>query len=85
MPGMDRIHNGLQAVKVQNEWWLGNHEIHRCTVEEPYPHGDQFIGYFTYAMIPEYTGQRIRIKESGLYPPQDGQIVKGEFSTPCSD
>lgn len=79
MPGMDRIHKGIQAVKVKNQWWLDNHEIHGGTVERPYPHGDRFIVYFKYDVTPKHTRQRMRLEETGLYTVQDGKILKEEF------
>jgi hypothetical protein len=79
MPGMDRVQQGIQAVKGKNQWWVENHEIHGGTVEGPYPHGDRFILCFKYDVTPKHTGQRMTIDETGLYTVQDGKIVKEEF------
>ncbi len=79
MPNMEQTQRGIEAIKGKNQWWVDNHEVHKGSVQGPFPHGDRFIVHFNYEVTPKHTGQRMTMDEMGLYTVQDGKITKEEF------
>ena len=79
MPGMDQTEVGIEAVKVKNQWWVENHEIHGGDVHGPFPHGNRFIAHFTFDVTPKHLGQRMTMEEMGLFTVENGKIVREEF------
>lgn len=79
-PGMDRIANGIQAVRKKGEWWEREHEIHSTSAEGPFPHGDdRFAAVFRFDVTQKATGQRFKMEEVALYTIANDKIVKEEF------
>lgn len=73
---------GLEAVKAKSAWWYANHEIHATRVEGPFMHGDQFACIFDIDVTPtsgERAGQRMAMREIGLYTVRDGKVVEEKF------
>jgi len=67
------------------EQWLENHEVHESIVEGPFPHGDRFAVIFDIdvtAKAGPMAGQRMKMREIGLYTVEGGKIVKTEFMYP---
>ena len=78
--GMERVSQGLDAVKKKNEWWAENHEIHSAEVHGPYPHGeDRFAVRFNYDVTNKPSGRRMQMDEVGLFTVQGDKVVKEEF------
>lgn len=70
---------GLAAVKAKAEWWYANHEIHSTEVEGPFVHGDQFALRFALDVTAKQSGQRMQMKEIGLYTVRGGKVVEEKF------
>lgn len=79
MPGMDRVSNGLAAIRAKGEWWTNNHIIHKEEVHGPYPHDNRFAVRFVYDVTNKPSGQRFNMDEVGLFTIEDGKIVREEF------
>ncbi|PZW47073.1 ketosteroid isomerase-like protein [Humitalea rosea] len=78
MTGDMAIARGRAAVEAKGAWWYANHEIHKVEVEGPFPHGDQFAVIFAMEVTPK-GGQRMAMREIGLYTLKDGKIVEERF------
>ena len=39
--------HGVDAIRVKNEWWFANHDIHRAEVNGPFLGEDQFAVQYT--------------------------------------
>lgn len=81
MPGSsDRESKGLEAIKGKHAWWGANHEVHSSKVEGPFLHGeDRFGVIFEFDVTNKPSGQRIQMKELGIYTVQGGKITREEF------
>ena len=78
--GKGREVAGVEAIKGKHDWWQNAHEIHSSTVEGPFLHGDnQFGAIFNIDVTTKETGDRMQMKEFGLYTVDQGKIVKEEF------
>lgn len=80
--GLPRVSKGIEAVRAKWKWWYENNEIHSSHCEGPYPNGNQFIVIFemdTTAKVGPMAGQRMKMKEAGLYTVADGKIVQEQF------
>lgn len=80
--GMPREMKGIEAIKGKTKWWYDNHEIHGSSCEGPYPHGNQFIVIFEMDITAKFgptAGQRMQMKEAGLYTVENGKIVREQF------
>jgi hypothetical protein len=81
-PTMPARMEGIEAVKGKAAWWEANHEVHKASVEGPYPHGDRFIVRFTYEVTGKagpMAGKRFTMDEAALYTVKDGKITHEEF------
>jgi ketosteroid isomerase-like protein len=76
---MDRVSNGLEAIKAKGKWWADSHEVHKSEVFGPYPHDDRFIVRFVMDVTNKQTKQRMTMDEAGLFTVKDGKIVREEF------
>lgn len=79
---MPKEMKGIDAIKGKNQWWYENHEVHSGCVQGPFPNGDRFIAFFDYDITPKcgpMEGQRMQMREAGLFTVADGKIVKEEF------
>ena len=80
MEGMPQTMKGKEAVMGKNNWWAENNEVHNATTEGPFPHGDdKFAAFFFFDTTFKPTGQRMEMKEVGLYTIENGKIAKEEF------
>jgi hypothetical protein len=73
---------GLAAVKGKNDWWVKNHEVHKCEVTGPWPHCDRFIAIFDMEVTAKtgpMQGKRFPMVEAALYTVKNGKIVHEEF------
>lgn len=70
---------GMDAVRQKGEWWYNNHEIHRADVEGPFMHHDQFSVVFSFDVTVKATGDRVGMREIGVYTVEDGKIVREQF------
>ncbi len=79
-PGGPRVTEGKEKVKGKNQWWVENHEIHSASVEGPFPHGDdRFAVIFDYDVTNKPSGNRMAMKEVGVFHVKDGKVVREEF------
>ena len=79
---MARI-EGRAAVRAKGDWWYANHEVHRADAEGPFVHGDRFAVLFDIDVTPK-GGERMQMREIGLYTVRDGRIVEERFFFPAS-
>ncbi|MFK7788110.1 MAG: SnoaL-like domain-containing protein [Phycisphaeraceae bacterium] len=80
--GMPKEMHGIDAIRKKHQWWYENNEVHSTSCTGPYPHGDQFIVIFDMditAKAGPTAGQRMQMKEAGLYTVADGKIVREQF------
>jgi SnoaL-like protein len=77
-PGEMAVLKGRKAVAGKGAWWTANHDLHSCTVEGPYVHGDRFIVRFKLEVTPK--GQsRLTMDETGLFTVKNGKIAEESF------
>lgn len=79
---MPKKMEGIEAIKGKNKWWEENHEVHSASAAGPFPHDDRFAVMFDIDVTPTsgpYEGNRMQMKEVGLYTVEDGKIAKEEF------
>ncbi len=80
--GMPKEMVGLEAIRQKSQWWYDNNEVHSSSASGPYPHGDQFIVIFEMditAKAGPVAGQRMQMKEAGLYTVENGKIIREQF------
>ena len=70
---------GIEAVRRKTEWWVANHEVHGGTTEGPFVNGDSFALIFEMDVTAKQTGQRMQMREVGLYTVADGKVVEESF------
>jgi ketosteroid isomerase-like protein len=75
---MERL-EGRAAVNGKGEWWYANHEIHAADTTGPFVNGDRFALIFDMDITAKQTGQRMQMKEIGLYTVRDGKVVEERF------
>jgi ketosteroid isomerase-like protein len=81
-PGPDgtRESRGLNAINGKHDWWEANFTVHGGNVEGPFLHGDdRFAVIFDVDAEEKATGQRMPVREVGLYTVAGGKIVREEF------
>jgi ketosteroid isomerase-like protein len=78
-PTMPAEQRGIEAVRAKSAWWFDNHEVHGCKLAGPFVHGDRFIVEFDIDITQKANGNRMQMKEAGLYQVADGKIVREEF------
>ena len=71
--------HGVDAVRVKNEWWFANHDIHRAEVSGPFLGEDQFAVQYSYDITFKPTGRRTAGTEMALYTVEDGRVVREQF------
>ena len=81
MPGADSPETpGLEAIKGKHDWWFGAHEVHSSKADGPYFHGANRFGViFDIDVTAKESGQRMQMRELGVYTVEDGKIVREEF------
>ncbi|MBX9699967.1 MAG: nuclear transport factor 2 family protein [Acetobacteraceae bacterium] len=70
---------GRAAIAAKGEWWVANHEVHAMETEGPYVNGDQFALHFAMDVTPKETGERMQMREVGLYTVRNGKVVEERF------
>jgi ketosteroid isomerase-like protein len=71
--------SGRAAVQGKTEWWVANHEVHGGSTEGPFVNGDSFALIFELDVTAKQTGQRMQMKEVGIYKVRDGKVVEERF------
>lgn len=81
MPGSDsRETRGLEGIRGKHAWWDGAMEVHAQEVDGPFLHGDdRFAVIFAVDATDRSSGQRMKMREVGVYHVADGRIVREEF------
>ena len=79
MEGPMAMIKGKDAVEKKGEWWYANHEIHSATAEGPFVNGDQFGVTFAIDVTAKESGQRMQMREIGVYKVKDGKIAEERF------
>ena len=78
--GGGRTITGVAAIDGKHEWWQGAHEVHKAETDGPYLHGDdRFSVIFDIDVTNKESGQRMQMREVGVYHVADGKIVREEF------
>jgi hypothetical protein len=70
---------GKSAVIQKSAEWAGAHEIHGGSVEGPFLLDNRFAVTFEFEVTPKATGQRVKVREVGVYTVADGLITREEF------
>ncbi len=72
---------GIDAIKGKGQWWVENHEIHNMAAIGPFcgHRDDQFVVEFDFDVTNKPSGQRMQMKEVGLYTVKDGKVAQEEF------
>ncbi len=78
-PGVERIANGLTAIRAKGEAWGRDHEIHELKVSGPYPLDQRFAVHFRLDVTNKPSGRRMAMEEVGLFTIEKGKIVREEF------
>jgi len=78
--GAGRETHGLDGIKGKHAWWDSAFEIIEAKVEGPFLHGDdQFAVIFAVDATEKATGERMPMREVGIYRVTDGKIVHEAF------
>jgi len=78
-PAMPAEMHGIEAVHEKNKWWIASNEVHSAQVNGPFIGTDQFAVEFDYDFTQKSSGQRVHMKEMGLYTVAGGKIVREHF------
>ena len=78
-PGLPVETHGREAIRAKGEAWGAAHEVHEMEVKGPFVGGFQFAVYFAFDVTRKETGERLLLREMGLYDVADDKIVKEEF------
>ncbi len=70
---------GSEAVKAKSDWWYANHTVHDAKAAGPYINGEQFAVIFDMDVTAKESGERLQMKEVGLYTVRNGKIVEEKF------
>lgn len=70
---------GKEAVIQKSAEWAAAHEIHGGSVDGPFLLGDRFAVVFAFEVTPKLTGERVTVREVGVYTVLDGLITREEF------
>ena len=75
---------GLDAIRGKHDWWFANNEVHSSSAEGPFLHGeDSFSLIFEMDVTDKTSGERVQMKEVGLYTVNaEGQIIREAFFYP---
>ena len=77
--GMGLAFEGRKAIEAKSRLWMDNHEIHGTNCEGPYLGATGFTVIFTIDVTDKTNGQRVLMKEAGVYSVLNGKIVQEEF------
>jgi hypothetical protein len=72
---------GIEAIRQKGRWWYDNHDVHAMTATGPFcgHRDDQFVVQFDLDVTPKATGERMTMREVGLYTIANDKIVQEEF------
>lgn len=74
------VFEGRAAIKAKHEWWDSMTEVHDFALEGPFLHGEDRFGLiFSLDVTMKDSGQRMTMKELGIYTVAEGKIVREEF------
>ena len=74
---------GLAGIRGKHDWWYGAHDVHKATAEGPFLFGDdRFALIFDMDVTNKESGQRMQMREVGVYTVKNGKIVREEFFYP---
>ena len=74
---------GLDAIRGKHDWWFNAHEVHATSAEGPFLFGeDRFSLIFDMDVTNKESGQRMQMREVGIYTVKDGKIIREEFYYP---
>jgi len=81
MPGPDGSFEttGKPAVIAKSANWAAAHEIHSASVEGPFVGVDKFSVIFDFEVTNKASGQRMKMREVGVYTVTGGLITREEF------
>lgn len=81
MPGTGSAETqGVKGIHGKHDWWENAHEVHSSKVEGPFFHGDNRFGcIFEIDVTDKESGNRMQMKEMGVYTVDNGRIVREEF------
>ncbi|MEZ5997340.1 MAG: nuclear transport factor 2 family protein [Hyphomonas sp.] len=72
--------HGLDGIRGKHAWWYGAHEVNKATAEGPFLAGDdRFTLIFDIDVTNRESGERVAVREVGLYTVKGGKIVREEF------
>ncbi|MEL6688411.1 MAG: nuclear transport factor 2 family protein [Pseudomonadota bacterium] len=72
---------GIEAIKAKHDWWYNAFEEHSSSASEPFFHApDRFSVIFDMDVTEKESGQRMQMREVGLYTVDEaGLIIREEF------
>jgi ketosteroid isomerase-like protein len=79
MENMPAEMTGIDAIRVKNEWWFANNEVHSSEATGPFVGEGQFAVKYSFDVTSKPTGQRVQMEEMALYTVKDGKIVREQF------
>ena len=81
MQGQDSAEtHGLEGIRGKHAWWDGAMEVHEAKVDGPFLHGaDRFAVIFEIDVTERESGNRMQMKEVGIYTVAGGKIAREEF------
>jgi ketosteroid isomerase-like protein len=79
MPPMPAETRGIESVIAKTRAWMEAHEVHSGKAIGPFVAHKQFIVEFDYDITIKKTGQRLQMREAGLYTVHDGKVVREDF------
>jgi len=78
--GNGREARGIAAIEAKHDWWDGAMEVHGASVDGPLLHGeDRFALVFEIDATDRASGERMRMREVGVYTVAGGKVVREEF------
>jgi hypothetical protein len=81
-PGMDRIANGLDAIRAKGKDWGQKHLVHSAETTGPFPNENRFAVRFNFDVTDKQSGKRMKMDEVGLFTVEGDKITREEFFYP---
>ena len=78
-PGMDRVAQGLDALRAKSKVWRESNVVHSAEVMGPFPNDNRFAVRFTFDVTNKPSGRRMKMDEIGLFTIENGKIAREEF------
>jgi hypothetical protein len=70
---------GKEAVRGKIDWWVNATEVHSFAASGPFVAQDRFVVEYDAEVTDKESKQRRKLSEVGVYPVEDGKIVREEF------